>query len=112
VDCGPGMFCHAATAVCTPTTAIVRGAQGDACDLSASPPRGCATDLKCGTQGTTAGTCQPIACAAAMCDSSSFCSPYGMPIVCLPRGTEGQPCSLSLNSANPLCLPQDQCLPA
>jgi len=62
--CGAGDFCHPGTKLCTPGTALVLAAQGEACDLTAQPAVGCKETLHCipptGPEGTAAGTCQPL----------------------------------------------------
>ncbi len=59
--CQNGSFCHPTTRVCTDGSTVMHAAEGQPCDLSASPVVGCTGDLVCvpATSDSTAGTCTP-----------------------------------------------------
>ena len=78
--CQLGTFCHPTTRLCTDVGTIVHAAQGQPCDLSASPLVGCADDLLCvrATYDSPAGTCTPRRVAGESCttliDGSEGCA--------------------------------------
>jgi hypothetical protein len=111
--CPPGEFCHRTTKLCTPNGSIVHAAEGQPCDLSASPVVGCMGDLLCDTPSgatTTAGTCRPAPSAGQPCArqggiASPICAPSA---IC--SGTTcvaSSPCGTAICAADSYCLKAD-----
>jgi hypothetical protein len=72
--CQSGSFCHPVTHMCTDGSTVAHAAQGQPCDLSASPVVGCVGDLICvpTASGSTAGTCTPAPGVGQPCATVSF----------------------------------------
>jgi hypothetical protein len=95
----PGDFCHSATLVCTPASAVVHAGAGAPCDLRATPPVACTGDLQCvaGAPNVNAGVCRAF-------------PQMGQP--CAVGDHVARPCAAGLKCSGPsegTCVPVQAC---
>jgi hypothetical protein len=83
--CQLGTYCHPRTNLCTDVNTVIHAAEGQPCDLGASPSVACQGDLVCQTpanSGSSAGTCMRGLVAGDVCKTSSGQFTCGPGTVC------------------------------
>jgi hypothetical protein len=98
--CGPDSYCDQRTRKCMSTAEVIHVAEGQKCDLSASPPIACASGLRCSSSGCAKHVARTTpTCGDTTCDENSFCRNK----ICVERAKLGQPCSYPPSETLPEC---------